>query len=682
MLPFLTAAVLAAAPVPLAFPGDTTVEVTVGVRDPAIHPDGGSIAVSVLGKIWIVPAQGGTARQVTFGVGWDTHPAWSPDGQFLAYAHRLPDGTYIALLNGATGGTRFVHHTEAAIGQIAFTTDGHQLLFVNDRSQYDAHLWRVSVTGTGADQLTHTQNWHEWSFALAPSGDRVLLETGRYGAADLYAIALDDDAITRVTESDEREMSVVWSARGWRAWVATHNGVDEIMVESAGTTRSIFSSAFDDKQLAAHPDGETLVMAAGRRLYGVNVETGAVRPILFRAPITAPVRSASTLVIRDVRVFDPGASELSAPSTVLVEGERIVRVTRDAMAAPPGATVIEGAGRTLLPGLIDNHYHYWSPFAGSQLLARGITSIRDPGVSIADGMDYKDANHLGVIDGPDIYSAGPLIDGPGGYHPRVDVSLDDPAAAGPLVRALKAQGVDLLKVYFLLDPRVLAAVVQAAHDVGLPVTGHIGVRTSWGEAMEAGIDGFSHLRVWRDFLPPELQPNGDDESLDGQKHPIARMQADWRRIDPDAPEVHALIELLVATRTAIDPTLFIQRIGDNARSRMSLEQLAIARAGFERMQRFVRLAVEAGVPLLAGTDNVNLIDELEAYADAGVPPVAILRAATITGARWLGREGEFGSIEPGKRAHLVLVDGDPLEDVSVLRKVDLVVKGGAIVFRR
>jgi imidazolonepropionase-like amidohydrolase len=85
---------------------------------------------------------------------------------------------------------------------------------------------------------------------------------------------------------------------------------------------------------------------------------------------------------------------------------------------------------------------------------------------------------------------------------------------------------------------------------------------------------------------------------------------------------------------------------------------------------------------LAGTDNVGLFDELEAYAEAGVPTFEILRAATINGANWLGAKTDFGTIEPGKRAHLILVDGDPLEDISELRNIDLVVKDGVIVFRR
>ncbi len=115
----------------------------------------------------------------------------------------------------------------------------------------------------------------------------------------------------------------------------------------------------------------------------------------------------------------------------------------------------------------------------------------------------------------------------------------------------------------MLDPEVLRAVVREARAQGLPVTGHIGVRTSWNEAMDAGINGFNHIRVWRDFLSKEQQPQGLNESLDGSRNRTARSQADWRDIDPASPEVAALIERMAETGTALDPTLRIQRFDES-----------------------------------------------------------------------------------------------------------------------
>lgn len=678
----LAAVTLFAAAAGLSAQAMREVPVDVGARDPAISPDGSTIALSILGKIWTLPIAGGTATRVTDGPGWDTRPAWSPDGEFLAYASRSGNGSDIIVRNMETGGSRYLHHAPSSVGQMAYSPDGDRLYFVNDLSQYDAHVWWIPVGGGSPTQLTFTRNWHEWSFALAPDGERILVESGRYEGTDLWELTVDSMAATRVTETPIRKSSVVWSRDGRRrAYVESRNGVDRIMVlDGAAAPRAVHTSEFDQKQLAFAPDGSLLVVA-GRRLYRLDESSGALAAIPFEARFRVAARPANDLVITNVRLFTATGDDLVDGATVVVRDGRIAAAGAGVAAPADIPLVIDGAGRTLLPGLMDNHYHYWAPLQGADLLASGVTSIRDPGSALADALDYKDAIRLGILPGPDDYTAGPLIDGTGGYHPMVDVSIDDPAAAAPLVRALKTAGVDLLKVYFLLDPPVLAAVVAEAKVQGLPVTGHIGVRTGWGEAMDAGISGFNHIRIWRDFLPPELQPDGRDESLDAGRNPIGRMQGDWSLIDPESPEVTALLRRMADTGTAMDPTLFIQGIGDEARQQFSIAEFATARETFEKMQAFVRRAVELGVTLLAGTDNVGLNNELEAYEEAGVPRAAILRAATVNGARWLGKD-DFGTIEPGKRALLLLVDGNPLEDISTLRKVDLVVKNGTVVFRR
>lgn len=660
-----------------------TVEVDRGAMDPAVSPDGAYIAASILGKIWILPFEGGGARQVTTGIGWDRRPAWSLDGRFLAYAHQLPSGTSLVIHNLETGGAQFVYHTDFSIGQIAFDPKGEGLYFVLERNQYDAHVWRISTDGTNPTQITHTSNWHEWSFALSGDGERMFLESGRYGGSDLYLVQLADLDVERYTRTAANEFSVAWIPDGPRMYVEGDNGVDRVVVDDTkGSSRRIFESPYDQKQLAVHPDGDVAVLGAGRRLYRLDVLSGRSEPIPFTAAFHIPRPPPANLAIVNARLFDGTGDAAVEDATVVVQNGRISAVrTGGSGGIPDGTPVIDAQGKTLLPGLMDNHYHYWSPHDGGGLLARGVTSVRDPGVAISESMNFKEAINLGLLTGPSIYTAGPLLDGEHGYHPRVDVALRTPEAAAPLVRALKAQGADALKAYFMLDPNVLRAVVQEARVQGLPVTGHIGVRTSWTEAMDAGINGFSHIRVWKDFLSPDVQPRGLDQSLDASRNPTARMQADWREIDPDSPEVDALIQRMVETNTALDPTLRIQRIEDASRNQFSLELFAAAEESYRRMGRFVRKAQEAGVLLLAGTDNVNLFDELEAYAEFGIPNAEILKAATVNGARWLGKEDEFGTIEPGKRAHLVLVDGNPLEDIEEIRNVVLVVKDGVVVYR-
>jgi len=250
------------------------------------------------------------------------------------------------------------------------------------------------------------------------------------------------------------------------------------------------------------------------------------------------------------------------------------------------------------------------------------------------------------------------------------------------VDALKAQGVDLLKVYFMLEPPVLRSVIREAHRVGLPVTGHIGVRTGLGTAMAGGIDGLNHVRVWRDLAPGHRQPDGSDESLDGSVREVPRMQADWTGIDPDGPAAAGLIAQMVRSHLGFDPTLSIQRIPDRQRETFGLEAFARAREAVRKMGRFVFNAWQAGVTILAGTDDGDLADELDDYAAAGLTNEAILQTATVNGARWLHQQDVFGTLEQGKRADFILVDGDPLANLKDVRKVQAVVQSGRVVFRK
>jgi imidazolonepropionase-like amidohydrolase len=175
------------------------------------------------------------------------------------------------------------------------------------------------------------------------------------------------------------------------------------------------------------------------------------------------------------------------------------------------------------------------------------------------------------------------------------------------------------------------------------------------------------------------QPQGENESLDGESHQIARMQADWSDIDPEGPQAGKIIAAMLKHKIGFDPTLTVQQLDDRARTDLSMDEFSVGQATYDKMGKFVRRANREGVTLLAGTDDGSLNDEVEAYASFGISNLDILRAATINGARWLKQQDEFGTVEVGKRADLIVVDGDPLKDVKDLRKITRVIQRGRIV---
>ncbi len=674
--------------VPSPAQNERAVTVEKGAQDPAVSPDGTRIAVGILGKLWLVPIAGGAARQVTFGLGWDSNPAWSSDGQFIAYGHQMPEGSDLVVLDLATGSSGPVYHiNNSNFGQIAFHPNDKNIYFLVHQSQYDSHLWSVPQEGGEAKQRTFAENWHEWSFAFSPDGEKVLLDQGRYGGSDLYLMDLKDGEASRLTDTPEHEFNACWTTDG-RAYVflRSDNGVDSVVVKPVehGKAKEIFSSPYSQKQISLSRDGKNAVICSARDLWRLNLETGQTTPIPFKAQFNLPPRSAPDLIITHARLFDGTGSGIQADITIEVRNGRVAAIHKG---QAPGLQagnlpVLDAAGMTVLPGLMDNHFHYWSPFDGTSLIRHGITTIRDPGTAVSTIMNFKNSIAAGILEGPDIFSTGPLIDGRPGYRPEVDVELTQPEAAAPLVRTLKAQGVDAIKVYFMLAPEVLRAAVAEARKLGLPSTGHIGVRTSWGEAVDFGINGLAHIRVWRDFLPLERQPNGDNESLDGRKNLIARMQSDWTGIEPGSQVVGALLEKIVKNNVALDPTLSLQAIGDSYKKMMGFDQFAAARESYEKMKQFVRRAFEMGAVILAGTDNGSLFDELEAYAEAGIPTRAILQSVTSNGAKWLGKSGDFGTIEAGKKANLIFVEGDPVKNIKDIRNIRVVIKDGRVVFRK
>src|SRR5581483_2188297 len=539
-----------------------------GAVDPAVSPDGSQIAVSILGSIWTIPSAGGEAKQITTDANWNSHPGWSPDGKYLAFGQQLPNGADLIVRNLSTGENNKLYHSTSPFRQITFSPDGKNIFFLIDRNQYECHLYRIALTGGEPTQLTFTGNWHEWSFALSPDGKQVLLDSGRYGGSNLYLLQLDGLTTKRFTNNTAHDFSPNWSADGSSYfYIERDNGIEAVIAQptKGGAARKVFSSPYDEKQLTLNPDGKSAVLCAARKLYKLDLASGKTTPIPFEAHFSLPELPKPDLVITNARLFDSVGKEARPNSTIEITNGRITAIKTGAPDSTSGVEVIDAQGKTVLPGLMDNHFHYWSPTIGQFLITRGITSVRDPGVDISSSLNYKEANALSIVNGPDIYTCGPLIDGLNGYHPMVDVELSKPEAAAALVRSLKAQGVDGLKVYFMLNPDVLRAVIKEAKVQGLPVTGHIGVRTGLREAMDAGISGFCHVRVWRDLAPPSIQPNGDNESLDGTKAPIARMQANWNDIDPDGPQATALIKMMVDKKVALDPTLVVQQIGDGYR---------------------------------------------------------------------------------------------------------------------
>lgn len=404
----------------------------------------------------------------------------------------------------------------------------------------------------------------------------------------------------------------------------------------------------------------------------------------------------STL-IRNARVFDSEHARLGAASDVRLDQGRIVSVLAAGADAAPADQVIDAGGRVLLPGLFDMHAHAdrWS---GGLQLAAGVTSLRDMGNDNASLQQLMADERAGTLLMPRVVAAG-FLEGESEQSARNGFVVSDLDGAREAIDWYAANGYPQLKIYNSFPKDILAPTVAYAHAKGLRVSGHVPVFLRAQDAVDAGFDELNHInQVVLNFL---VEPGTDTRTLERFYLP-AREAAG---LDLDSAPVRDFIATLAEKRIVMDPTLatfeFLhQRNGqitpifagiedhlppDVQRGRRAAEMDipddatgARHRESFERMVEFVGRAYRAGVPLVAGTDEVpgfTLQHELALYVRAGLTPAQVLQVATWNGAKYSGVLDRLGSIAPGKQADLVLVDGDPTTDIADIRRVVTVIKG-------
>jgi hypothetical protein len=337
---------------------------------------------------------------------------------------------------------------------------------------------------------------------------------------------------------------------------------------------------------------------------------------------------------------------------------------------------------------------------GALHLASGVTTVRDLGNDPGD-LDARVARYdAGTELGPHALRAG-LIDGPSPYTAGLGLVAADPAQAAAAVARYADAGYVQVKIYNSTPVALVPVIAAAAHARGLRVSGHVPVGMNAAQAVEAGYDELQHINfVFLRFLAGP----GDDTRTQLRVTRVAERAAE---LDLDGPEVRGFLDLLVAHGTALDPTLtvfhnmFTSDPGDIDPVYAAYErrlpaqvargtrsgglaaggQRARFRASYAALLRMVKLAWDRKIPIVSGTDyhaGVSLPHELELYVQAGIPPADALAIATIGSARVMGKDREAGSIAVGKRADLVLLDGDPTRDIAAVRNTDAVVCRGVV----
>lgn len=406
------------------------------------------------------------------------------------------------------------------------------------------------------------------------------------------------------------------------------------------------------------------------------------------------------VLIRDVVLFDAVARKLVPNQSVLVQADRIAAVG-PTLKAPAGAEIIEGRGRTLIPGLWDMHVHLLGQSDGVQSLMAGVTSVRDLGNDPGPLKALTDQFDSGALIGPHAVKAG-LIDGPGQYQGPTKTLAATPQEAETAVATYADLGYAQIKLYSNLKPEVARAGAAAAHARGMRVSGHIPSGIGVAEAVGLGFDEIQHANfLLLSLLGPEVLSRTQTPARFTDAYTLGHT------IDLEAPATKALIAKMAAKGTVMDPTLVTfenmftgwrgelsrwmrpyearlpptsLRGGRSGGRAKTPEELAQFRESFKRMQQITAALHRAGVPIVVGTDGSAMLlpREMELQVEAGIPAADVLHMATLGAAKVMKLDKETGSIEPGKRADLVLIEGDPLARIGAVRDVRMVMKSGVI----
>jgi len=655
-----------------------------GIVTPELSPDGKQVAFAALGDLWVANVVDGAPRRLTRTPADEARPRWSPNGKRLAYVVADPWAErHVEVIEVANPARVFDTGVATARSefdfQLAWSPDGQRLAFIDTERVGWTDL-RSRQTGVVAQATGGFWAGFQWSRLLGwtPGGDSIVFARGRFeggaGVWQTWQVSADGGPAAEVHVP--AEYSGAGSA-GWHkdllrmAFANSGRGYYVDLTKPADRVRLSDASTHDFSWSA---DGRVLLYQSGNRLRLLDVERAEARTVAPEIKYTVP-RAPPLLVIRNVRIIDGTGAAASSPSDVLVREGRIARISPlGREPTPRGAGELDGGGRTLIPGLINMHVHLVA--SGLNLapyLYHGVTAVREMGADPSWILSLRERVDAGEVLGPRIFATGgriiaedPGLVGPGWRY--ADVA--DPKTVAAQIESMASGGTDIVKPYFR-NPVLDSLVSAAAHVAGFPMTSHFVLLGSLAKGLE------------------------------GKEHASLQYRSQT------APYREDVVAALAAANTCVTPTLqarlsqrhsalfqdsafallYPAHIIEQGRAMIGQQENARTQAILRQREEWALVSMlklhRAGVRVVTGTDlgppfdEPGVLLETQLLVLAGFTPIEAIRAATLDAASCLGVERELGSIEIGKRADLIIVDGDPAADIRDLGRIAWVVLGGA-----
>lgn len=674
-----------------------------GLMHPAIAPDGRSIVFAALGDLWTVSTTEASPvpRRLTSDASIETNPVWAPDGKSLAYSSDRDGGVGLWTHDlAANTSRRIVREGTTA----AFSPDGRRLAYLDSES-----VLRVVEVATRESRQVHTRIFEPGRPSWSPDGKAVVMSAlkpystrFREGTNQMLWVAVDPtptpdgraafapdrwmDPIPHKSIGMRENLGPVWSPDG-RVMAAIVDGFLTIYPVARDGSPTGPATRLSD-ELASSPswaaDSRHIAFQTAGGLRVVDVVDGGVTRITPDFTWTAAA-STATVTVHAGRLVDGRAGgTVQREVDIVVEGTRIVQVAPHADAQHRG-TVVDASSGTVVPGLIESHSHLTKAYGealGRIWLSFGVTTVRNPATNAFEGQEEREAIESGARVGPRVVTTGEPLDGSRIYYPG-GVALDGGGLVEQQIGRAEAMGFDFIKTYVRLPDLLQRRIIERAHRAGLPVTSH-----ELYPAVAYGADGVEHVRGTsrRGYSPKLSQLNRSYDDVAQLLIASGMTMTPTITIQGGFQVLTAKDPWWVADRriTTLYPASVAQAGQAMMAKPLTGADLAAREALVTPQEQLVKRVVAGGGRIIAGTDSpinpygVALLSELEHYVRGGLTPLEAIRTVTAVPAEAFGLGRDLGTIEAGKPADLVIVDGDPTATITDLRKTRRVMKDGVV----